>query len=44
MAGESREIGPHDHLGIPAKVEAVFRAFNDEPMVLLDAVLKSATS
>jgi len=42
MAGEEREIAPHDHFGIPAGVAATFRETGSEPLVILDAILKPA--
>ncbi|MBI3862479.1 MAG: hypothetical protein HY290_11345 [Planctomycetia bacterium] len=40
MAGEEREITPHDHFGIPSGVAATIRETGGEPLVLLDAILK----
>jgi mannose-6-phosphate isomerase-like protein (cupin superfamily) len=42
MAGEEREITVHDHFGIPAGVTATIRETGNEPLVLLDAILKPA--
>jgi len=42
MAGEEREITVHDHFGIPAGVTATVRESGNEPLVLLDAILKPA--
>jgi len=44
MAGEQREVAPHDHFGIPAGVKASICQLGDDPLVLLDAVLKPASS
>ena len=42
MANQEREIGAHDHFGIPAGVTATIRETGGDPLVLLDAVLKPA--
>ena len=42
MAGEEREITHHDHFGIPSGVAATVRETGDEPLVILDAILKPA--
>jgi mannose-6-phosphate isomerase-like protein (cupin superfamily) len=42
MAGEEREIARHDHFGVPSNVTARIHQTGDEPLVLLDAVLKTA--
>jgi len=42
MANEELEIAPHDHFGIPAGVTATIRESGNEPLVLLDAILKLA--
>jgi hypothetical protein len=44
MAGEERNLAPHDHFGIPADVAATIRQTGDDPLVLLDAVLKPESS
>lgn len=40
LAGEEVEIAAHDHFGIPAGLAAVVTARGNEPLVLLDAVLR----
>ena len=40
MAGEQIEITAHDHFGIPAGLAATIAQIGDEPLVLLDAVLR----
>jgi mannose-6-phosphate isomerase-like protein (cupin superfamily) len=40
MAGEVREITHHDHFGIPAGVAATIRETGNDPLVVLDAILK----
>jgi len=42
IAGESRDLTPHDHFGIPAGVTAHIRQTSREPLVLLDCVIKLA--
>jgi mannose-6-phosphate isomerase-like protein (cupin superfamily) len=42
MAGEEREITAHDHFGIPAGVTATIRETGNDPLVLLDTILKPA--
>lgn len=42
MAGEQIEIAAHDHFGIPAALAATITQIGDEPLVLLDAVLRPA--
>ena len=42
MAGEEREVTVHDHFGIPAGVTATIRETANDPLVLLDAILKPA--
>jgi mannose-6-phosphate isomerase-like protein (cupin superfamily) len=42
MAGENIEINPHDHFGIPKSMVATITATGNEPLVLMDAVLKPA--
>ncbi|MGQ0636489.1 MAG: hypothetical protein ACT4QC_17895 [Planctomycetaceae bacterium] len=37
-----REVAPHDHFGIPAGLTATIHQTGSEPLVLLDAVLKTA--
>lgn len=44
MAGEEREVSPHDHFGIPVGVTTTIHQTGDDPLVLLDAVLKPAAS
>lgn len=44
MAGEERDLAPHDHFGIPAGVTASVHQTGDAPLVLLDTVLKPASS
>ena len=41
MAGEERTLSPHDHFGIPADVAATIHQAGSEPLVLLDAVLRT---
>jgi hypothetical protein len=41
MAGEERTLSPHDHFGIPADVAATIHQAGNEPLVLLDAVLRT---
>lgn len=41
MAGEERALSAHDHFGIPAGVVAAIHQTGPEPLVLLDAVLRS---
>lgn len=40
MAGEERTISAHDHFGIPAGVTATLRETGNEPLVILDTILK----
>ncbi len=40
MAGEQVEIRAHDHFGIPAGLAAVLTQSGEEPLVLLDAILR----
>ncbi|MFN0055488.1 MAG: hypothetical protein ACKV0T_25355 [Planctomycetales bacterium] len=42
MAQEARTLQPRDHFGIPAGVTALIRETGEEPLVLMDAVLKPA--
>jgi mannose-6-phosphate isomerase-like protein (cupin superfamily) len=42
MAGEEREIARHDHFGVPANVTVRIHQTGEEPLVLLDSVLKTA--
>jgi hypothetical protein len=42
MAGEETEIAVHDHFGIPAGVAATIRETSNDPLVVLDAILKPA--
>ena len=47
LAGEEIGIAPHDHFGIPAGLAAVIESATgagEEPLVLLDAVLRPAES
>jgi hypothetical protein len=41
MAGEERTFSPHDHFGIPADVAATIHQAESEPLVLLDAMLRT---
>ena len=43
LAGEKIEIAPHDHFGIPAGLTATITETGGEPLVLLDAVLRSTS-
>jgi mannose-6-phosphate isomerase-like protein (cupin superfamily) len=43
MAGEEIAIAPHDHFGVPAGIPAVLTEKGDEPLVLLDAVIRPST-
>ena len=44
MADEQRALAAHDHFGIPAGVTATIYQTGEEPLVLVDAVLKPASS
>jgi hypothetical protein len=47
LAGEQIEIGPHDHFGIPAGLQATLKgsgASSREPFVFLDAILQADPS
>jgi hypothetical protein len=43
MAGVEKEIGPRDHLGIPAGIPAFLQGKSLIPMITLDAIIKSST-
>ena len=38
----SRSIAPHDHFGVPRGMAATIKQLGDEPMVLLDALIRGA--
>lgn len=40
LEGIPREIGAHDHFGIPARMRASLRGQSEDPMITLDAVIK----
>ncbi len=40
IEGVSREIGEHDHFGVPSQLSAQVRQIGDSPLVLLDATIK----
>jgi len=44
VAHVSREVGPHDHFGIPAGMKASLRQLGHAPLVVLDCLIRSASS
>ena len=43
MAGVEQTLAVHDHFGVPAGITAHLRQEGDEPLVTIDAVIKSAS-
>ncbi|HWP40098.1 MAG TPA: hypothetical protein VNL70_04180, partial [Tepidisphaeraceae bacterium] len=44
VADVSREVGAHDHFGIPAGMRASLRQLGPAPLVVLDCLIRSACS